>query len=123
VVKASWEVKDAKWIFDLHVKAILEQLAGRPEEDFLGLIIDNTKANRNALSLLQKRFPRAILLGCADHGLDLVLKVGRCSLWGICFAYLYLQVSSAFCHGAFMINLFLICTFARALADQLWYQE
>lgn len=42
--------------------------------DVLGFVMDNTKTNRAALKMLSAVCPQWIVLGCAAHGLDLVIK-------------------------------------------------
>jgi hypothetical protein len=44
-------------------------------QEFLGCIMDNTKANRAAMKLLTDELPQTINVGCTAHGLDLILKV------------------------------------------------
>ena len=41
---------------------------------FYGVILDNPKANRNALEELERRYPTWVCMGCQDHGLNLLMK-------------------------------------------------
>lgn len=73
VVTAAGVTKDAQWIADLHVQLAEDLLPGKAT-NLLGVIMDNTKANRNALGILKAKFPKWLTLGCAAHALALVIK-------------------------------------------------
>lgn len=46
---------------------------GKPE-DLAGVVVDNTKANRNAVVLLEERNPTWIALGCQAYALNWLFK-------------------------------------------------
>jgi hypothetical protein len=76
VVECGGTKKDADWIFSTHV-ALAEEIApSQPggADNLLGVVMDNTKANRSALKKLKDKFPRWLTLGCNAHALNLIFK-------------------------------------------------
>jgi hypothetical protein len=72
-ITAAGVIKDALWLTDTFKRVINEVTGNRPER-LLGVLQDNTKANRAALVLLEEWCPLLINLGCQAHGLSLLLK-------------------------------------------------
>lgn len=73
VVNTTSEKKDAATIAETHIKWA-EQLTGGDMKKLLGIIMDNTKANRNAMVILEELQPYWLLLGCVAHGLNVLCK-------------------------------------------------
>jgi len=72
-VTAAGVTKDAEWIKGLHIAAI-KAMAGGNMQLCRGVHMDNTKANRKAMRLMEEEFPTMVNLGCAGHGLSLGIK-------------------------------------------------
>ncbi len=65
--------KDVPFIVQLHKEVAHDITDGQPER-LLGVTMDNTKANRNAIHRLEKLFPTWVNVGCQAHGLALLIK-------------------------------------------------
>lgn len=65
--------KDADWIKGLHI-AIIKALSGGNMQLCRGVHMDNTKANRKAMTLMEEEYPWMVNLGCAGHGISLSIK-------------------------------------------------
>jgi hypothetical protein len=72
-VAAAGVTKDSQWIADLHEKHLLELTDQKPYRS-LGVLMDNTKANRAAMRMLKQEYPHLLAIGCQGHGLSLFLK-------------------------------------------------
>ena len=72
-ITAAGVTKDAEWIKDLHV-AFIKALSGGNMHLCRGVHMDNTKANRKAMMLMEEKFTWMVNLGCAGHGLSLSIK-------------------------------------------------
>jgi hypothetical protein len=79
--------KDATWIADLHERMAADLLKSIAPEEYstedldrdmaekiLGVVLDNPRANRNALEMLEARHTTWICLGCQAHALSLLVK-------------------------------------------------
>lgn len=53
---------------------LADEVTGGKPETVLGYIMDNTKANRNAMILLEERDPQKMAFGCHAHGFNLLFK-------------------------------------------------
>jgi hypothetical protein len=73
-------VKDHAWIHDVH-KEIAEELRPVAASRLLDLVLDNAKANRSAMRMLEEIYPRWIMVGCNAHALNLLLKVLATDSW------------------------------------------
>ena len=74
IENAEGQVKDAKWIADLHGTVIKEVEVFVKDGTLSGIIMDNKAANRAAMEVLGSQHPTLVFLGCASHGLSLVIK-------------------------------------------------
>ena len=68
----SGQKKSADDIVVQHVK-LVEKFAPDTNQ-LLGFVMDNPKANRNALAALELKYPRCVGLGCQAHSLNLLCK-------------------------------------------------
>ena len=73
-VNQSGDKKTGEAIKDLHLEMAKEVTRGDWTK-ILGVVMDNPKANRKALRLLQEEHPSWICLGCQAHSLNLLCKV------------------------------------------------
>jgi hypothetical protein len=87
VVRTQGFKKDAQWIADLHEQLAEDLLASVAPEDYdaeslqqdmkekiLGVVLDNPRANRNALEMLEAKHSTWICIGCQAHALSLLIK-------------------------------------------------
>jgi hypothetical protein len=51
-----------------------ERMTDRDTDKLVGWILDNTKANWEAMQLMQGRHPKWLLRGCLAHGLPTLVK-------------------------------------------------
>ncbi|KAG5189338.1 major facilitator superfamily domain-containing protein [Tribonema minus] len=65
--------KNAEWIEELHMRWAKKVTRGNLDR-LLGMVMDNTKANRKALDLMKQKHPTWLLLGCQAHALALLIK-------------------------------------------------
>ena len=72
VVSCEGVIKSSQWLADKHEEWLMAE-AGT-EERVLGLIMDNTSANRKAMRILRERHPKWLTLGCSAHMLSLLFK-------------------------------------------------
>lgn len=72
-IKAAGVSKDAEWITELHNNLADDITQGQPDR-LLGVLLDNTKANRKALKELEEQHRTWLGLGCQAHALSLLLK-------------------------------------------------
>lgn len=76
VATAAGAVKDSPWIAKEHL-AWAKEVGGKEEgweQRILGVVMDNTKANRGALASMKALHPQWLLLGCQAHALALLIK-------------------------------------------------
>jgi hypothetical protein len=83
---AAGVTKDISWIVDTFKDVIMVTTNSQPSR-LVGLLLDNTKANRAALLKLEEWCPQLLGVGCQAHGLSLFIKdaakdntliVGKC---------------------------------------------
>lgn len=72
-IDTSGKKKTGVAIKDMHLEMAQEVTQGDPAK-ILGVVMDNPKANRLALKLLQDAHPTWICLGCQAHALNLLCK-------------------------------------------------
>lgn len=67
------EAEDANFLATT-VLAALEKKGENVEENYAGVVADNTSANTNALKMITRRYPKLIACGCIGHISDLMIE-------------------------------------------------
>ena len=75
VISAEGEIKNAQWIAEtcLNIHDDIQAAMGSGAR-CSGFIMDNTRANRNAMALMEAAQPQMCCIGCAAHALSLLMK-------------------------------------------------
>ena len=67
------EAEDAD-LLAITALAALEKKGENVEENYAGVVADNTSANTNALKMITRRYPKLIACGCIGHISDLMIE-------------------------------------------------
>ena len=75
VISASGHSKTSEWIAADCIRVYLQiQACMGPDARCTGFVMDNTAANRKAMTIIQDAYPHMCCVGCVSHAMSLLIK-------------------------------------------------